>query len=95
MIRSQIIEELINIGQHIPGELVALTQKEVGAAKAASEILNSKGRWLGTEYDGYADGNPVYKTYTCSECGAEFECEDMDFEYCPRCGCMMELGDSK
>ena len=45
--------------------------------------------WIGTEYDGYADGNPVYEHYACSNCGAEFQCEDMDFDYCPRCGAKM------
>ena len=28
----------------------------------------------------------VIPQWKCSECGAEFECFDMDFEYCPRCG---------
>lgn len=47
------------------------------------------GEWLGTEYDGYSDGFPVYTTWKCSNCGAEFECEDMDFYYCPNCGADM------
>lgn len=48
------------------------------------------GEWLGTEYDGYSDGFPVYTTWKCSNCGAEFECEDMDFHYCPNCGAKMD-----
>ena len=47
------------------------------------------GEWLGTEYDGYSDGFPVYTTWKCSNCGAEFEREDMDFYYCPNCGAKM------
>ena len=31
----------------------------------------------------------VIPQWKCSECGAEFECWDMDFEYCPRCGARM------
>lgn len=57
-------------------------------------MIDSQGRyhgyWKGTEYDGYADGNPVYTEYECSNCGATFRCEDMDFEYCPRCGAKMD-----
>ena len=49
-----------------------------------------KGHWVGTDYDGYADGNPVYDAYECSECGAEFYGEDFDFDYCPRCGAKIE-----
>lgn len=30
--------------------------------------------------------------YRCSHCRAEFRCEDMDFEYCPRCGAKMDGG---
>ena len=47
-------------------------------------------QWLGTEIDGYSDGFPVYSVWKCSNCGAEFECEDMDFHYCPRCGAYMD-----
>jgi len=53
------------------------------------EIDERNGRWEGSWYDGYADGNPVYEEWRCSECGAEFKCEDMDFDYCPRCGAKM------
>ena len=49
------------------------------------------GHWVGIEYDGYADGNPVYCTWECSACGAMFSGEDFDFEYCPRCGAKMEV----
>lgn len=35
----------------------------------------------------------VIPQWKCSECGAEFECFDMDFEYCPNCGAKMEEAD--
>ena len=35
----------------------------------------------------------VIPQWKCSECGAEFQCHDMDFEYCPRCGARMEDSD--
>ena len=31
----------------------------------------------------------VIPQWKCSECGAEFECFGIDFEYCPRCGSKM------
>lgn len=52
------------------------------------------GHWIGTEYDGYSDGEPVYEEWQCSNCGVEFRAEEMDFEYCPRCGAKMEVGES-
>ena len=46
-------------------------------------------RWIGTEYDGFADGNPVYDKYECSNCGATFSA-DIQANYCPHCGARMD-----
>lgn len=48
-------------------------------------------KWIGIEYDGYADGNPVYEVWECSHCGCE-HCGDYDTltAYCPNCGAKME-----
>lgn len=47
------------------------------------------GKFIGTEYDGYADGNPVYYEWKCSECGCVFEEEEPTYRYCPYCGARM------
>lgn len=54
------------------------------------------GRWIGLEYDGYADGLPVYDLWGCSECGEEFCGEDVpeNYTYCPLCGAKMDLEDA-
>lgn len=40
-----------------------------------------------TEYDGYADGHPVYETGICPNCNREFEVENEEhYSYCPSCG---------
>lgn len=44
-----------------------------------------RGKWVGTEYDGYADGNPVYYEWACSECGCLFEDEEPTYNFCPNC----------
>ena len=51
------------------------------------------GRWIGTEYDGYANGFPVYDVYECSECGMEYDSTDdgeITHNYCPNCGAKMD-----
>jgi len=49
------------------------------------------GRWIGVEYDGYADGNPVYDVWECSECHGEHYGEyDTLPPYCKDCGAMMD-----
>jgi hypothetical protein len=51
------------------------------------------GRWIPTEYDGYADGNPVYDAFECSECGHEHNGEeDTLTAFCPDCGAKMDGG---
>lgn len=40
-----------------------------------------------TEYDGFADGYPVYDTAICPNCYREFEVEcEKHYDYCPNCG---------
>jgi len=53
------------------------------------------GRYIG-EYDGYADGSPVYDMWYCSECGCYFEEWDNKptYKYCPNCGCKMDGGET-
>lgn len=50
------------------------------------------GRWVPLEYDSYADGNPVWDLWECSECGEEHSGdEDTLTPYCPNCGAKMDL----
>ena len=50
------------------------------------------GHWIGTEYDGYADGFPVYSEYACSVCGNHYDTDDgeITYKYCPNCGAKMD-----
>ena len=48
------------------------------------------GRYIGTEFDGYADGNPVYYEWKCSECDCVFEDDEPKYRYCPHCGAKMD-----
>ena len=52
------------------------------------------GEWVGLEFDGYADGCPVYDLWECSKCKGEHKGEsDTLTDYCPNCGVLMD-GDS-
>lgn len=44
------------------------------------------GTFIGTKYDGYADGKPVFYEWKCSECGCVFEDEEPTYNFCPNCG---------
>lgn len=54
-----------------------------------------RGRYIGTEYDGYADGCPVYYEWKCSVCGCTFEDEEPNYNFCPNCGARMEGGEQE
>lgn len=59
---------------------------------------NSKllGHWIPLEYDGYADGNPVWDKWKCSECGEEhYGVEDTLTAFCPDYGAKMQKGEDK
>lgn len=47
------------------------------------------GHWIGLEYDGYADGYPVYDLWECSICGNEI-CGTDAPAYCCDCGAKMD-----
>lgn len=49
-------------------------------------------KWVGLEYDGYADGCPVYDLWECSNCGEEVSGEDVPdtHPWCHGCGARMD-----
>ena len=57
--------------------------------KAEAQPQRMRGRYIGTEYDGYADGCPVYYEWKCSVCGCTFEDEKPNYNFCPNCGADM------
>lgn len=74
---------------------VELNSKGMPNFSTAKEVPQRiKGKWVGTDYDGFADGNPVYNEWKCSECGCVFEDEEPTWNYCPNCGADMR-GDEK
>lgn len=64
-------------------------EKETMADRELLQELvdKEKPRYVNYEYDGYADGCPVYDTARCPECGRYFDldCEEK-CNYCPDCG---------
>lgn len=54
-----------------------------------------RGRWMPIEYDGYADGYPVWDKWECSECGWEHSGDKESLTaFCPNCGTKMEVEDN-
>ena len=43
------------------------------------------------EGDEYADGEFVYDTWICPNCGRHYEVDYDDYEYCPQCGQALDL----
>lgn len=64
----------------------------IDALPAADVAEVKHGYWVGLEYDGYADGCPVYDLWECSECGEEVSGEDvpMTHLFCYDCGAKMD-----
>ena len=43
------------------------------------------------EGDGYSDGELVYDTWICPNCGKDYEVDYDDYKYCPECGQAIDL----
>lgn len=80
--------ELVSVFQNLKSYLE-------NAPTLTLDDLRPKGRWIGTGYDGYADGCLVYDLWECSECRAEFGCvgDPPPYEFCPSCGADMRGGE--
>lgn len=75
----------------------SLTTRLIDAQPAADVAPVRHGRWIGLEYDGYADGYPVYDLWECSECGEEVRGEDVPttHPWCHTCGTRMDKEDER
>lgn len=77
------------------GQMIADTMIRYVKRQPAADVEPVRhGRWIGLEYDGYADGNPVYNLWECSECGEEVRGESVPEThlFCPNCGAKMDGG---
>lgn len=55
-------------------------------AFASTQVDRPQGEWIG-EADGYADGELVYDTWYCSNCGYVVDDDEPPtWNYCPNCG---------
>ena len=61
---------------------------------ASTQVNRPQGEWIG-EADGYADGELVYDTWYCSNCGYVVDDEPPTWNYCPNCGCYNGGGQSE
>ena len=93
--RAKVLENLgyeeSRRGDVLPGSTFDIILKE----PAADVVEVRHGRWIGLEYDGYADGDPVYDLWECSECGEEVRGEDVPITHpwCHCCGARMDKED--
>ena len=64
--------------------------KRIQRLTSADVVERKRGRWVGIEYDGYADGFPVYTLWECNRCLYETTEES---NFCPNCGSDMRGDD--
>lgn len=60
-------------------------------AKVEELVEKDKPKKPDYEGDGYADGQLVYDTWICPNCGTEYEVDYDDYEHCPKCGQRLEM----
>lgn len=73
---------------HFDHDIVGYTMKRLVDGTIISD--KPSGEWLGIDYDGYADGQPVIELWECSNCGYEHTGDYTTLtDYCPHCGAKM------
>ena len=95
--RKAAVKVLTSVGMQVSDSrrrAVAKCINEIELLPAADVAPVRHGRWIGLEYDGYADGNPVYDLWECSECGEEVRGESVPEThlFCHNCGAKMDGG---
>lgn len=77
---------------HTPSDAI----ERIGTISSEVYRKQIEGEWIG-ESDGYADGEPVYDVWHCSECNHCIDdgTDDADLlpNYCPNCGAHMRDGE--
>lgn len=61
--------------------------RNIGTVEEVKEAVEKQNKKKPNyEGDGYADGNLVYDTWYCPNCGQWYELDYDDYKYCPECG---------
>ena len=61
--------------------------REIGTVEECREAVEKqKPKMPDYEGDGYADGEMVYDTWICPNCGKKYEVDYDDYKHCPNCG---------
>ena len=65
--------------------------REIGTVEECREAVEKqKPKHAVYESDGYSDGEMVYDTWICPNCGAKYEVDYDDYDFCPDCGQKLE-----
>lgn len=95
----ELLEEQVAELESVSGcSLTELIRKfksgKVNISVDAQPVVHAE--WIPIEYDGYADGNPVWDVWECKNCGCEHRGEsDSLTAYCPDCGARMVAEDEQ
>ena len=90
--RQSVLAKKFNLESRWHEPISIVLASEIERLPAADVRPVVRGRWEGDEYDGYADGYPVYTSWRCSACGDVIDCcEDPtgSLLFCPTCGADM------
>ena len=102
-IKSLIMAEIDRLQSHYDAEIgeqvysdTAKFNELLELNKIVSEAFDAREKRIPKmpdyEGDGYSDGELVYDTWICPNCGTYYEVDYDDYKYCPECGQAIDLG---
>ena len=99
ILKEEMVKDLANtmrMTEMHKGDMALRVLNRIDEAPTIEAEPVRHGTWIGIEYDGYADGCPVYDLWECSECKHEHKGEeDTLTDYCPDCGAKMDGKDTQ
>lgn len=92
VVLENIAKRMLEAENIVTAVAVKYAAEVIGRQKTVDAAPVVHGQWVGIQYDGYADGCPVYDLWKCSNCREEYETDGdaPPFTYCPSCGAKMD-----
>ena len=91
MTYEEAFESLVQMRQQIESEFYC--EEELGLSlRATNRQIPKKPHFEG---DGYWNGELVYDTWVCPNCGTDYEVETDKYNYCPSCGQAIDWGEEE
>lgn len=95
MTKEELINELIDLFSHGPEGARDYYLDDEDRELIIEALEKQTPKTPDYEGDGYWDGELVYDTWKCPNCGKDYEVDYDNYKYCPECGQAIDWSDQE